>query len=95
MVFLLSLLPKTGYSGSKISMKVNPATWTAVKKYNAQLEEFAKEESRVRYVGCTKPFLESDGQSINQKYMIDGLHPNINGFRKLAECIDPFLKLYL
>lgn len=91
-VFLLSLLPKTGYSGGSISMKVNPATWKAVQKYNSKLDEYAKSEKRVRYIGCTRPFLESDGQSINSKYMIDGLHPNVDGFRKLAECIDPHLK---
>lgn len=91
-IYLLSLLPKTGYAGSSISMKVNPATWSAVQKYNAKLEEYAKQEDRVRYIGCTKPFLKGDGESINGDYMIDGLHPNIAGFRKLAECIDPFLK---
>lgn len=94
-VILLGLMPKTGYENGRLSFKVNSATWKAVQQYNGKLRAFGEQEERVRYVECNDAFLKDDGVSINKNLMIDGLHPNLDGFKVLASCIDPFLQQYL
>ncbi len=95
-VIVMGLMPKTGYNvDGSLSFKVNPPTWKAVKHYNEKLRAFGEAEERVRYVECNDAFLMSDGVSINKKLMIDGLHPNLDGFKILGMCIDPFLQQYL
>ncbi len=45
----------------------------------------------IRYLDAGKALLDANGK-INETFFTDGLHPNAEGYRKLAQVITPFLK---
>jgi lysophospholipase L1-like esterase len=61
-----------------------------IKKINALLEAAAV-PPRVTYLDCGGGLLSEDGTRLPRTTMGDYLHPSLEGYRVLADCIEPVL----
>ncbi len=56
---------------------------------NQQLQLMGDRE-KITVINMHNPFLDSD-RRFDKKYTYDGLHPNMEGYKKMAEVLKPYL----
>jgi len=62
-----------------------------IEAVNGQLEAFARDAGRgVKHVDCSGVFA-LDGGPLSRTLMLDGLHPNADGYRRWFVCLQPLL----
>ena len=92
-VLLLGLLPRAPRefpitSESEAWDETNPY-YGPIKEINERLEKAVEHDPVVTFVDCGQGFLSSDGARLPRETMSDYLHPSLEGYRVLADCIEP------
>lgn len=95
-IVLLGLLPR---APREFPIATTSEPWLESNVYyrpiteiNRLLEAAAAEHPRVTYLDCGAGFLSADGTRLPRTTMGDYLHPSLEGYRVLADCIDPVLR---
>ncbi len=87
-----SLLPKTEIRYIEITS--SPSRWAQRDKVieaNKQIREFCEATPGVKFIAVREKFFGADGEPRAELFEGDGLHPNAEGYKILAEAIRPFL----
>ena len=81
-IFVISILPTTDdyFKGTQY----------LITNLNAQLKFLANKHENVTYVDCHSSVVGEDGYAMPE-LMIDGLHPNLDGYAVIAEVLNPYL----
>lgn len=81
-IYIVSVLPTTPvyYTNSQ----------DKIVALNAELKAFAEKNSNVTFVDVHSSFVQEDGYC-NPDLVFDGLHPNLQGYMKLADILGPYL----
>ena len=98
-VVLLGLLPR---APREFPITSDSEAWDAGNVYfkpimdiNKRLEKGAAMDGQVTYVDCGAGFLSEDGTRLLRSKMGDYLHPSLEGYRVLADCLKPVLNPFL
>lgn len=80
---LVSVLPTTSafYTGQQ----------GKIHQLNEAYKQFASETNGVTYVDIYSSFTEKVGEYAYPELLADGLHPNLDGYAKMAEILAPYL----
>jgi lysophospholipase L1-like esterase len=78
-----------------LSIKGSIARWKLIDKIrqtNVRIEDYCKQDERLRYVDVATPLLGTDGKPRAELFRKDGLHLNDMGYEVWAAAVKPHLK---
>ena len=97
-ILLLGLLPRAPrefpITTTSEAWDENNAYFAPIHEINALLKAAAARDPRVTYLDCGAGLTDGGGGEtrIPRRTMNDYLHPSLEGYRVLADCIDPVLR---
>lgn len=63
-----------------------------LKQLNAAIAQSLPQDAHIKYIDVSEALLQKDGKINESLFVGDGLHPNKEGYRKIAKLLTPYVK---